>query len=327
MEQEDQYTLELKEGSVRNYIELLEQTFGGTRTTNAYDYKKGLDKIHISHYNILDDLELALLEVNLSKALNVHRQPDERTDFYHLTFIKEGHIERDYQNKELEDADTTKGLFIHNGLFALSSHYPANLEMRSLSVKFSRKALLQIIPEANDLLQSLFPDDEPRGYHTNALVELENMVRDIYFFEKAAFGSKALVIGRSLELFTQLLGTIKNQQEKNSLNGLHYDDYQRLLDIKHYILSHLDRKLNIEDITNEFGLSDSKLKRDFKALFNSSVYQFYTHAKMDEAYRRLKSGQYTVTQVGFDLGYNSLSKFSEMFKKVKGINPKDVVPL
>ncbi|MCG8581409.1 MAG: helix-turn-helix domain-containing protein [Bacteroidales bacterium] len=48
---------------------------------------------------------------------------------------------------------------------------------------------------------------------------------------------------------------------------------------------------------------------------------------MDEAYRRLKTGQYSVTEVGYDMGYNSLSKFSEMFKKVKGINPKEVIPV
>jgi YesN/AraC family two-component response regulator len=30
-------------------------------------------------------------------------------------------------------------------------------------------------------------------------------------------------------------------------------------------------------------------------------------------------------EVGYDLGYQNLSKFSEMFKKVKGIPPSEVI--
>ena len=52
---------------------------------------------------------------------------------------------------------------------------------------------------------------------------------------------------------------------------------------------------------------------------------FYNQARMDEAYRRLKSGRYSVSEVGYDMGYSSLSKFSSMFKKLKGILPNEVV--
>ncbi len=100
-----------------------------------------------------------------------------------------------------------------------------------------------------------------------------------------------------------------------------------LMRIKKHLLDSLTDTINVEAIAEEFAISVSKLNRDFKALFDMTIYKFYTHAKMDEAYRRLQSGQYSVTEVGYDLGYNSLSKFSEMFKKVKGINPKEVVPL
>lgn len=47
---------------------------------------------------------------------------------------------------------------------------------------------------------------------------------------------------------------------------------------------------------------------------------------MDEAYRRLNSGKYSVTEVGYDLGYSNLSKFSEMFKRMKGIPPSQALP-
>jgi len=48
---------------------------------------------------------------------------------------------------------------------------------------------------------------------------------------------------------------------------------------------------------------------------------------MDEAFRRLRSGDFSDMEVGYDLGYQNLSKFSKMFKKVKGISPCEVIKL
>ena len=118
---------------------------------------------------------------------------------------------------------------------------------------------------------------------------------------------------------------MKKLVDKDELNGLHIDDYERLLKIKERLLMSFEQKISIEELANDFGVSLSKLKRDFKTLFDTSVYQFYTQAKMDEAYRRLKTGEFSVSEVGYDLGYQNISKFSQMFKKVKGINPKEVV--
>lgn len=109
------------------------------------------------------------------------------------------------------------------------------------------------------------------------------------------------------------------------LNGLHADDYHRLQRIRKKIQSSLEEGIKPEALAEEFGINVSKLKRDFKPLFDSSVYQFFTHCRMDEAYRRLKTGEFSVMEVGYDLGYSNLSKFSEMFKKVKGVSPKDIV--
>ncbi len=47
--------------------------------------------------------------------------------------------------------------------------------------------------------------------------------------------------------------------------------------------------------------------------------------KMDEAYNRLKSGDFSVSEVAYDLGYENPSKFTQMFKKLKGFNPSEVI--
>ena len=97
--------------------------------------------------------------------------------------------------------------------------------------------------------------------------------------------------------------------------------------LKERLTSNLEEKFTIESLAEDFGVSSSKLKRDFKQLYDTSIYHFHTLAKMDEAFRRLKTGEYSVSEVGYDMGYQNLSKFSEMFKKIKGISPKEVIKL
>lgn len=103
---------------------------------------------------------------------------------------------------------------------------------------------------------------------------------------------------------------------------MHADDYHHLQRVRKKLQSSLEGGITLEALADEFGISVSKLKRDFKALHGVSVYQYFTHSRMDEAYRRLKTGKYSVMEVG----YSNLFKFSEMFKKVKGFSPKELIP-
>ncbi|MCY1721581.1 AraC family transcriptional regulator [Prolixibacteraceae bacterium Z1-6] len=328
MQNEENYSFHIKEGGVENYLDALEKLFGGTRTNSSYEVHTGGNRMNVSIVKLLPEFEIILFQQFLQKKIYATRLPDDRSDFYHLTLINEGQITRQNPNEQLQaEAGSSMGLFFHNGLFPLNTVHPARIEIRSVSVKFSKEAVCQIIPEADNLLQSLFPDNKPIWYHTHVSSELERMAEDIFFLEKADFGSRALIMSKGLELFTLLLSSLNKQLQKEDLHGLHIDDYKRIMKIKNYLLSKVEEKISMDEIAVEYGISTSKLKRDFNTVFDSSVSKFHTHAKMDEALRRLRSGKYSVTEVGYDLGYQNVSKFSLMFKKVKGINPKEVIPL
>ena len=261
-------------------------------------------------------------------AVVIDKEPDDDPEMVYINVIKEGQMTRSYDNKEKHaEADSSKGIFIYNGLFPITITHPPNATLESIGFKLSKKALQQFLPEATGIFEALFGTNEPVAYHTHLPVELNALVEDIFHFKKSEFDKIPLVVARSLELFTLIMRSVRKLVNKDELHGLHIDDYRRLMKLKDQLLSNFDNRISLDELAGEFGISVSKLKRDFKALFDTSVYQFYTHAKMDEAYRRLKSGNFSVMEVGYDLGYQNLSKFSQMFKKVKGINPKDVIPV
>ncbi|MBS2211974.1 helix-turn-helix transcriptional regulator [Carboxylicivirga mesophila] len=328
MEQDSAIHIRLKEGGAANYIEAVNKTIGGKQNDNLVLIEQGDIKMKASFYSFIDEFDMIVSHINYHKDIIIEREPDNRPDFYHFNLINQGQVKQNYQDSlKYTQAGSSNGVFIYNGLFPFTSVFAQRNDIQTVGYKFSRKALAKIMPEAVGLLDDLFGDQEPKAYHTAVNKELDRLLDELFFYDNASYGRIPLSVAKGLEILPLLMKTLQSQLDKDELNGLHIDDYNRLLKVKDYLLQHLEDKVNIEDIADMFAVSLSKLKRDFKTLYDTTIYAFYTQAKMDEAYRRLRTGDYTVTEVGYDLGYQSISKFSLMFKKVKGINPKDVVPL
>ncbi|MCG8582168.1 MAG: AraC family transcriptional regulator [Bacteroidales bacterium] len=324
----DRVVLDIKEGPASNYIEALYKNFGGQAKPDSYTINIASLSMHLASYEIFKGLELVVTDGLSSKTLVARRIPDDDPDYIHITIFKEGQLTQHYSSQQEHiEAGTTKGVFAHNGMFPLVAEFPAEHSFKSIAFKFRKEALKALMPEAMETYDALFGDYKPITYHTSLPKEIERITDDIFYFRDADFGNRSLVMARGLEAFTALWIMAKNNTSNSDLNGLHVDDYKRLLQIKEKLLGSFEQKIVIEDIALEYGISVSKLKRDFKTLYDCSIYQFYTHAKMDEAYRRLKSGDYSVMEVGYDLGYQNLSKFSSMFKKVKGLSPKEVLKM
>jgi len=327
MNEENLNTLvSIKEGNTWNYFEAFEKLYGKSIVDNRFSYKQGTTNIKSTLYTLLSDFEFMVNQLTLNKVLVIDREPDEMPDFYHINIIKEGKVIQDYNNEQqYMEAGTPKGIFLYNGLFPLKSSFPAKHPLRSVTFKVSKQALKTVMPEAIPLFDNLFENDEPKGYHAHLSPQMDRLMDDLLNHENSDYGRFLLVNAKAFELFTEFITTTKKLLAEDELHGLHVDDYNRLMLIKEEILGKVESKISMDELAQQFAISVSKLQRDFKTLFSCSVYQFFTHAKMDEAYRRLKSGEFSVTEVGYDLGYNSLSKFSEMFKKIKGINPSEVL--
>jgi len=318
----------LQEGNAQHYFEVMKKQFGGTCSENSYILDSGPIRINMSSYNIMDELEMMISETECYKPVIFNRTPDDDPDLIHINLILEGHYTQAY-NEELKKmgAGSTKGVFLYDGQFPIQAEFPANVNLKWVGFKLRISELKNILTDAQKVMIDLFGNDQAVAYHTALPPELDRLLKDLFQYKELTSGQKPMMIARGIEIFTNLMTVLKELIDNKALNGLHVDDYNRLNAIKKKLSSCFDQKITIEDLAHEFGVSTSKLKRDFKQLFDTTIYQFYAVAKMDEAFRRLKSGQYSVTEVGYDLGYQNLSKFSEMFKKVKGISPKEVIKL
>lgn len=69
------------------------------------------------------------------------------------------------------------------------------------------------------------------------------------------------------------------------------------------------------------ALSESTLKRNFKMLYGTSIYEYYLRKKMQKARQLFTEKAIPVKEVAYMLGYEKVSNFIQMFKKHHNLSP------
>jgi len=77
----------------------------------------------------------------------------------------------------------------------------------------------------------------------------------------------------------------------------------------------------LEEIGRAVGCSPFHLSRTFSAAMNRTIPQYIRQLRMERAGELLKSGKFNVTEAALEVGYSSLSHFSQAFHETFGCCP------
>jgi len=99
-------------------------------------------------------------------------------------------------------------------------------------------------------------------------------------------------------------------------------DVEKLFVIRTAVLGDLSRPPSLPDLAKLGGMSETKMKELFRQVFGDSIYNYYQTARMEEAAYLLKHKNYSVSEVGYQLGFSNLSHFSRLFERHHQQKPK-----
>ena len=78
-------------------------------------------------------------------------------------------------------------------------------------------------------------------------------------------------------------------------------------------------------LANELNMSRSVLYRKIKALTDLSIIEFVRTVRINKAAQMLKTGNYRVSDVAFEVGFNDLKYFRQCFKEQFKMSPSDLL--
>lgn len=189
------------------------------------------------------------------------------------------------------------------------------------------------------LSYTLFFDKDSFG---GRLFEINEMSSIAHFIEESARGvilSNDVVANRIIkaidldneDLVIAILDILRSISRSNftyinnELYNLSLDENvgNRLNDILAYTFSNIGQKIHIESVANQVNLSKSQFSRYFKTHTGKSYVQFLNELRIENACAFLSQENKNIESICYLVGFQNVSNFNRIFKKMKGFSPKD----
>jgi len=91
------------------------------------------------------------------------------------------------------------------------------------------------------------------------------------------------------------------------------------------LLQHIGDPITIKELSRKVAMNECYLKKGFKEVFGTTIFDFYQQQRMEHAKYLLYEKSLSVTDVSALLGYSSISHFSAAFKKHTGLKPCELL--
>ncbi|AQP98860.1 AraC family transcriptional regulator [Pseudoalteromonas aliena] len=193
-----------------------------------------------------------------------------------------------------------------------------------LAIEISKDKITSVANALN--MQQNFAHDGlfeyvPQLVHTQHNIQTQQLLeRMVHLFNEQGAQRHYLIDLSLNELITRLL----QQQSRELL--LASCDKPRLKttvsDALLYIEEHLSETLDINTLCKIACMSRSKFYQQFKLAFGTSPALWQQQLRLKKARAQLLQG-HAISNVCFDVGFNSTSHFSRLFKQTFGIAPKE----
>jgi AraC family transcriptional regulator len=103
------------------------------------------------------------------------------------------------------------------------------------------------------------------------------------------------------------------------------EDRLKIIKAREVLLQHIGEPITIKELSRKAAINECYLKKGFKEIFGTTIFDFYQTQRMEHAKYLLYDKGLSVTEVSMLLGYSSISHFSTAFKKHTGIKPCELL--
>jgi AraC-like DNA-binding protein len=122
----------------------------------------------------------------------------------------------------------------------------------------------------------------------------------------------------ALQLDQFSLGVSRPQAQAGTLKTADRDTLHAL---REYLEVSFTRDHSLRTLARTFALNEFKLKKGFKELFGTTVFDYLHDLKMDHARKMLEDGNALVSEASSSVGYRNPNHFSTAFKRKFGVSP------
>ncbi|MDO5725976.1 MAG: AraC family transcriptional regulator [Tissierellia bacterium] len=199
--------------------------------------------------------------------------------------------------------------------------YHPQVELKAVSIDFSsefiEKHLKDKWPDLNIDFSQLF-----KNKGNLYLPKINQIMYEVANFDEDAEIAKIFYESKVYEIISMMVLYL-NSNKKNEQANLNLQDEIAIKEITSYIEDHYNFNIKLSTLSKIACMSESKLKTSFKLYHNFSITEYIQRLRMQKAEHLLISTDMSIKEIAKIVGYKNPSRFSELFKRYKGLSPKD----
>lgn len=213
-------------------------------------------------------------------------------------------------------------IFIHDGMFHGGTPYNCIYECIVFDIKVLLKQnhactkKIQDIINQNKIIGPLLPKNT-KGLKSCCDALFESMKSKELGYEFITQGSLYYLIGMVLkyDLYKSQNKNTKRTEER----ALHFKNVLSLIE------SEYQSPLTLEDLSRAAGMTPKYFCRFFSEMTNKTPIEYLNYYRIESACEQLITTNYSITDVALNCGFNDTSYFIKIFKKHRGITPKQYI--
>ncbi len=154
--------------------------------------------------------------------------------------------------------------------------------------------------------------------------EVCNIVEELFSSFRTNKGEdlcRLTTISGIIRLFCTILEKgyyIENTQDDTRSTG----KIEKLKPVFEYIESNFSSNVTLEQLSKIIGMNPGYFCRYFHSITQQTPINYLTQFRIECAAMMLSSTDKSITEIGFDCGFNDICHFIKTFKKFKGMTPK-----
>jgi AraC-like DNA-binding protein len=278
----------------------------------------------ISSYYPVDWLTISYIKLKIEKSLLSERVAVKKSPYIPIMFYLDNWEQQviDTETKDI-GVNTSNGIFMPSADIGSKWMLPADKWVTNLTLTFNKDWLIREL-EGKGYICQLLSLDKPFYVFEPFTSPIFEQIKQIEAcIESNDINKKILLYGISIKLLGLYIKQLNTRADIGKrITGIHAVDVQTIFMIRDVIMANLQTTPKISFLAKKAGMSESKLQRCYKSIFGRSISEYALYEKMKIAKELLGSKQYSVSEIGYKLGYSNLSHFTKAFRKQYNINPK-----
>jgi transcriptional regulator GlxA family with amidase domain len=201
------------------------------------------------------------------------------------------------------------------GSFLLAS--TGLLNGRTCATHWAAKNDFEIMFPTVNLIEDSIITDENGIYTSGGTYSYLNLL--LYIIEKHLGREMSVLASKMFEIDIER----KSQNQFLIFMGQKRHNDGEVLKAQEFIENNPDKKFTIDEISSKFGIGRRTFERRFKKSTGNSIIEYTQRVKVETIKKQLELGRKTINEIIFEIGYNDINAFRNVFKKYTGMSPVD----